>query len=289
MGLCSTKRWASSPISSFFAASKKTFFLIAKNSAPSIFPQPPCHFKRKRLLHHNATSMCIVGVLPPIAFYIYLTYYGFDHTNDLKTNLVSYICYSHCPPHMIRCLTQTASSSADFPCTGRPAEELSSPSSAPLHCCYSRAFEETGLGSGRDAPGFRIVSGRWHKVRCEIDSFNFKGKPMQHWYNNRMFQWRSVIIQHVSTSWASTWCAEAARTWCCCCCLWLGLWVWASVTRCLLRRWGNVFCVVSLRPTLTFSSAGERRSHKICKKIQLINRIQRMSKTAINKNIDTQL
>ena len=70
------------------------------------------------------------------------------------------------------------------------------------------------------------------------------------------------------TSWLSwCWCAEAARAggWCC---LWTGLCgcSWASATRVLLRRRGDVFWVVSLRPTFTFSPVGESRSHRICEK-----------------------
>lgn len=73
-----------------------------------------------------------------------------------------------------------------------------------------------------------------------------------------------MIIQCASTSWLSRWLwAEAART-----CFWSRLcgWTWASATWVLLRKWGEVLCAVSLRPTLTFSPAGESRSHRICNK-----------------------
>lgn len=96
-----------------------------------------------------------------------------------------------------------------------------------------------------------------------------------------------IIIQCASTSWLSRWwCAEAARTWCWCC-LWTGLcgWAWASATRVLLRKWGDVFCVVSLRPTLTFSSAGESRSHRICEKKQSVCHLKSTSPKTFNTNL----
>lgn len=65
-----------------------------------------------------------------------------------------------------------------------------------------------------------------------------------------------VTMQCVATSWFSRWL----------CCFWVGPGgsTWASSTRFLLRMWGDVLCVVSLRPTLILSPAGESRSNRIC-------------------------
>lgn len=65
-----------------------------------------------------------------------------------------------------------------------------------------------------------------------------------------------------NTSWPSGWmCAEVARTWCC---LWAGL-GWSAI-KALLRKWGDELWAVSLRPSLTFSSSGKSRLHRICVK-----------------------
>lgn len=65
-----------------------------------------------------------------------------------------------------------------------------------------------------------------------------------------------------NTSWFFGWmCAKVARTWCC---FWAEL-SWSAM-KALLRKWDDELWAVSLRPSLTFSSSGKSRLHRICAK-----------------------
>lgn len=82
--------------------------------------------------------------------------------------------------------------------------------------------------------------------------------------NEIWFKWLGWMT-NLTPSLSFGWCADTARTWCWLC-LWIGTWdlTCAPATRVLLRKWCDVFCAVSLRPTFTLSLAEESRSHRIC-------------------------
>lgn len=135
-------------------------------------------------------------------------------------------------------------------------QTLFRPSSPQAEPCMRREWAR--LRPGRSRLSQRFVGERGQKVKT----------------GSRKHESRKVMNfrQWFGTSWFSGWpCAEAARLWCC---LLTGLRVWTSSDRWLLPlRWGDVLYDVCLRPTLTFSPAGESRSHRICKKKNQVNQL----------------
>lgn len=178
----------------------------------------------------------------------------------MSSDLAFYTCYYLCQQQRVLCLKQTISSSADCPSPDPPVEVQSKLFSGPPRHSWSHVFAANGLCSDHDAPDFPSVSG----FKSENKSMLVLHQTCDKAFCDPLRNLFHFSVQLGTTSWLSGWlCAEAVRTPCC---FWTG--PCSSAMEALLCKWGDVFCAVSLRPSLTFSPAGESRSHRICKKSQ---------------------